>query len=57
MSEQDKQSPEAVSKSDSAMFPLDEPESEEVQSPVLIELSVAIPSSGLVRVLVGLEGG
>ena len=57
VSQQEKQSPEAVSKSESAMFPLDEPESEDVQSLVLFELSEAIPASGSVRVLVELEGG
>ena len=57
VSEQKKQFPEASSKSESALFPLDEPESEDVQSLVLFELPAAAPSSGSVRALVGLEGG
>ena len=57
VSEQEKQSPEAVSKSESAIFPLDKPESEDVQSLVLFELPVAVLSSGSVRALVGLEWG
>ena len=35
VSEQQRQSPEAVSKLESAMFPPDEPESEDVQSGTL----------------------
>ena len=57
VSEQESQSPEAVSKSVSAMFPIDEPESKDVQSPVLFELPVAVPSLGSARALMGLEGG
>ena len=55
VSKQERQFPEAVSRSESAMYPLDKPESEDVQSPVLFELPAAIPSSG--SALVGLEGG
>ena len=55
--EQERQSPEAVSKSESAMFPLDEPESEDVWSLVLFELPAAASSSGLARALMGPEGG
>ena len=57
VSEQEKQSPEPVSKSESPMFPLDEPESEDVQPLVLFELPVTIPLSGLVRALVGPRRG
>ena len=57
VSQQERQSSEAVSKSESAMFPLDEPESEYVWSPVLLELPVAALSSGSARGLMGLEGG
>ena len=46
VSEQERQSPEAVSKSESVMFPLDEPESEDVQSLVVFKLPTAIPSLG-----------
>ena len=56
VSKQEKQSPEAVSKSES-IIPLDESESADVCSLVLFELSMAVPSSGWVRALVGLEGG
>ena len=51
------QSPEAVSKLESATFFLDELESNEAWSPVLHELPAAVPSSGSVMALVGLEGG
>ena len=56
VSEQERQSPEAVSKSEASMFPHDEPESEDAQSLVLFELPVAVPSSGLVGALMELEG-
>ena len=46
----------AVSKSESGMFSLYDPESEDVQSPVLIELPVAASSSVSARCLMGLEG-
>ena len=42
LSEQERQSPDAVSKSELAMFPLDEPETEDICSPVLFELPAAI---------------
>ena len=57
VSEQERQSPEAVSRSESAMFPLDKPESENVWSSVLFELPVTASSSGSVGSLVGLEEG
>ena len=57
VSEQERQSPEAVSRSESAMFPLDDPKSEDVQSLVLFELPVTVSSSELARPLMGLEDG
>ena len=54
--EQSIQSPEAVLKSESGMFPLDESEPEDVQSPVISELPAATSSSGLARALMGLGG-
>ena len=57
VSEQERQSPEAVSKSESAMFPLHEPDSEDVQCPVLLELPAAVPVSGSAGALMGLDGG
>ena len=57
MSKQEKQSPEAVPKLESAILSLDEPEFEDFQSLVLFQLPTAVPSSGLVRALGGLEGG
>ena len=57
VSKQERESPEVVSKSESTMFFFAEPESEDVQSSVLFELPAAIPPSGLVRDLIGLEGG
>ena len=46
VSEHVMQSPEAVSKLESATFSLDESESDEVLSPVLCELPAAVPLSG-----------
>ena len=56
VSEQERQSQDAVSMSESAMFPLDKPESEEVWSPVLFELPVNALSLGLAKTLMGLGG-
>ena len=55
VSKQVRQSPEALSKSESAMFPLDEPESKDAWYPVLFELPTATSSSGLARTLKGLD--
>ena len=49
--------PEAVSRSESAMFPLDEPESKNVWSPGLYELPATASSSGSARALMGLKEG
>ena len=57
VSEQERLSPEAASRSESAMFPLDNPESEDVWSPVLFGLPVTASSSGSVGFLMGLEEG
>ena len=46
VSQQERQSPEAVSRLESAMFPLDKPESENVWSQVIFELPVTTSSSG-----------
>ena len=56
VSEQERQSLEAVSKLQSAMFSLGDPESEDVPSPVLFELPAAASPSGLARALMGLGG-
>ena len=57
VSKQERHSPEAVSKLESAMCPLDETEFEYVWSLVLFELPASILSSGLVRASMRLEGG
>ena len=57
VSEQERQSPEAMSRSELAMFPFDKPETEDVQSAVLFELPVTASSLGLAGSLVGLEEG
>ena len=57
VSEQERQSPEAVSRSESIMFPLDELESEDTWSPVHMELPAAASSGSagpLVRLYEGL---
>ena len=56
MSKQERQSPEALSRSESVEFPLDKLESEDTWSPVLLELPAAT-SSGSAGPLVGLEEG
>ena len=53
--QQERQSPEAVSRSESAMFPLDQPEPEDIQSSVLFELPVTASSLGSARPVMGLE--
>ena len=53
--EQERQSPEAMSRSESAMFPFDKPESEDVWSSVLFALPVTASSSGSAGPLVGLK--
>ena len=55
VSEQERQSLEAMCRSESAMFPFGEPESEDAQSSVLFELPMTTLSSGLAGHLVGLE--
>ena len=57
VSKQERQSLEAVSRSESAMFPLDKPESEDLWSPVLFELPVTASSLGLAGPLMGLKEG
>ena len=57
VSEQERQSLEAVSRSESTMLPLVEPESEDVWSLVLFELPVTASSSGSAGPLMGLEKG
>ena len=57
VSEQERESLEAVSRSESAMFPFEKPESEDVWSSVLFELPVAASSSGSDGPLMGLEEG
>ena len=57
VSEQERQSPEAVSRSESAMFPLDEPESEDVWSLVLFVLPAITSSLVLARPLMELVEG
>ena len=57
VSEQERQSLEAVSRSEPATFPFDEPESEDVWSSVLFELPATASSSGSVGPLVGLQEG
>ena len=51
----ERQSPETVSRSASAKFPLDELESEDTWSPVLLEFPVAALSLGSAGLLLGLE--
>ena len=55
VSDQERQSPEAVSRSEPAMFPLDEPMSEDVWSLVFFELPATTSSSGSAGPLMGLE--
>ena len=57
VSKQERQSPEAVSKSESTKFPLDELESEDAWSLVPLELPVAASSFGSASPLVGKEEG
>ena len=57
VSEQERQSSEAMFRSESTMFPFDEPESEDVWSSELFELPVTATSSGLAGPLVGVEEG
>ena len=57
VSEHVTQSLEAVSMTESSMFPLGELESDEAWSPVLHGLSAAVLSSGSAMALVGLEWG
>ena len=57
VSEHKMQSPEAVSWLESSTFSLDDSKSEKAWSAVLFELPAAVPSSGLMVALVGLEGG
>ena len=57
MSEHEMQSPEAVSRSESSTFSLDDCESHEAWSPLLFKLPVTVPPSGSMVALVGLEGG
>ena len=57
VSEQERQSPEAVSRLESITFPLDELESGDAWSPVLLELPGAASSLGLAGPPVGLEEG
>ena len=57
MSEQERQSPEAVSRLESTELPLDELESEDTQSPVLLGLPVTASLSGSAGPQVGLEEG
>ena len=57
VSEQERQSSAAVSSLESAMFPLDKPESEDVWSLVFLELPTTASSSGLARPLMRLEEG
>ena len=55
VSEQERQSLEAVSMMESAMFPFEKPESEDVWSSVVFELPVTDSPSGSTRPLVGLD--
>ena len=57
VSEYERQSEEAVSRSESAMFPFGGPECEGVQSLVFFELLVTALSSGSAGPLMGLEEG
>ena len=57
MSEQEKQSPEAVSRSESTELPLDELESEDTWSLVLLELPATTSSLGSASPPAGLEEG
>ena len=57
VSEQERQCPEAVSRSESAMFPLDGPGSDDVWSLVFFRLPATDSSSGLTGPLMGLEEG
>ena len=57
VSEQERQSWEAISRSESAMFHFDKPESKDAWSSVLLELPVTASSSGSAGHLVGLEVG
>ena len=57
VSEKERWSPEALSRSESTMFLFDEPESEDAQSSVLFDLPATASSSGSAGPLVGLEEG
>ena len=57
MSQHETQSPEAVPRSDSSIFSLNDSESEEASSPVLFEPLAAVSSSRSMVALVGLEWG
>ena len=57
VSEQERQSAEAVSRSESAMFPFDKPESEDVWSSVVFELPATTSSSASAGPLMALEEG
>ena len=57
VSQQERQFLEAMSRSESAMFPFGKPESEDVWSSVLFELLATALSSGSAEPLVGLEEG
>ena len=57
VSEQERQSPEAMSRWESAMFPFDGPKTEDIWSSVLSELPVTALLSGSAGPLVGLEEG
>ena len=57
VSEQERQSLAAVSRSESAKFPLNKPESEDAWSLVLLELSTTAPLSGSASPPMGLKEG
>ena len=57
VSKQERQSLDAVSRSESAIFPLDKPESQDVQSSVFFRQPVTASSSGSAGPLMVLEEG
>ena len=57
VSEQERQSLEAVLRSESTKFPLDKPESEDAWSTVLFQLPATAKSSGLASPPMGVEEG
>ena len=57
VSDQERQSLEVISRLESAMFPFDKPESEDVRSSVLLQVPVTDTSSGSTKCLVRLEEG